>query len=288
MPKGIPAAGFRLRKYEATNRLPILNSGYGVNIAPVVTETDEQIDARITERFKVLAAITEAVVYGNTRALIVSGPPGVGKTFTIEKILAESGSDYSHESGFARATGLYKLLYKYSKPGNILIMDDIDDIFADEAALSLLKIACDTTKKRTISWRAETKMTDEDGLTLPTSFDFEGSMIFITNKDFDAFIERETKLAPHMAALISRSHYIDLSLRSRRDYMIRIKHVIYRDKMLYDMLNEDQINTVVAFMDKHLTELREVSLRMALKIADMMRSNSAEWESICRVTCLKG
>lgn len=262
---------------------PVLNiPGYTVK-----TETDEEIDARITKRFKVLGNMTEAIVYGNTRALVVSGPPGVGKTHTIEKIMAESGATYGHESGFARATGMYKLLHKYSNPGNILIMDDADAIFGDEVSLSLLKVACDTTEKRVVSWRAETKMQDDDGITLPTSFEFNGSMIFITNYDFDDLIAKETKFSPHMAALISRSHYIDLTLKSRRDYMIRIKHVIYRDKMLYDTLSEEQINIIVGYMESNLGRLREVSLRMAIKIADMMKSNHTEWVDICDVTCCK-
>ena len=263
---------------------PVLNiPGYTVK-----TETDEEIDARITKRFKVLGNMTEAIVYGNTRSLIVSGPPGLGKTYTIEKIMAESGASYGHESGFARATGMYKLLYKYSNPGNILVMDDADAIFTDEVSLSLLKVACDTTEKRMVSWRAETKMTDDDGLTLPTNFEFQGSMIFITNYDFDDLIAKETKFSPHMAALISRSHYIDLTLKSRRDYMIRIKHVIYRDKMLYDTLSEEQVNTVVSYMETNLSCLREVSLRMAIKIGDTMNSRPMDWEENCDVTCCKG
>ena len=42
------------------------------------TETDEQAMERIKERFEILTQMTEATQEGSVRAMIVSGPPGVG------------------------------------------------------------------------------------------------------------------------------------------------------------------------------------------------------------------
>ena len=266
-----------------SNILPINIPQYDIKSS----ETDEQIHNRIAERFEVLAELTEAVVFGDARALIVSGPPGLGKTHTIEKIVSNNSVSFTHETGFVRATGLYKLLYAHQTNGSVLIMDDADSIFGDVAALSLLKAACDTTEKRNICWRAETNMTDDNGVILPTSFEFNGSMIFISNQDFDANIQNGTAFSEHMEAMISRAHYIDLSLKSRRDYLIRIKQVIYGDKMLYDVLEESEINKVVGFIEDNLKNLREVSLRMAIKISSIMRAHPEKWERICRVTCCR-
>ena len=46
----------------------------------VVAETDEQAMDRIRERFDILHEMTKACVSGDIRAMIVSGPPGVGKS----------------------------------------------------------------------------------------------------------------------------------------------------------------------------------------------------------------
>ena len=49
-------------------------------------ETDEAVIARIAERFEILDDMTKAVLNGDIRAMIVAGPPGVGKSFGIERI----------------------------------------------------------------------------------------------------------------------------------------------------------------------------------------------------------
>ena len=50
-------------------------------------ETDEAVIARIAERFEILDDMTKAVLNGDIRAMIVAGPPGVGKSFGIEREL---------------------------------------------------------------------------------------------------------------------------------------------------------------------------------------------------------
>ena len=50
-------------------------------------ETDEEIIERLRSRFEVLHDMTAAVKEGNVRAMIVTGPPGVGKSFGVEEVL---------------------------------------------------------------------------------------------------------------------------------------------------------------------------------------------------------
>jgi predicted AAA+ superfamily ATPase len=59
------------------------------NAAPV--ETDEEVIARIGERFDILDQMTKATIAGDVRAMIVVGPPGVGKSYGVEKQLEHSG-----------------------------------------------------------------------------------------------------------------------------------------------------------------------------------------------------
>ena len=52
-------------------------------------ESKKEAMDRIAERFSILDEMTDAVANGVVRGLIVSGPPGVGKSFGVETILEE-------------------------------------------------------------------------------------------------------------------------------------------------------------------------------------------------------
>jgi hypothetical protein len=254
----------------------------------ISAETDEQIDARIAERFQILDLLTEACMIGNSRSLIVSGPAGLGKSFTVERTLGQwdpNGVNHTIVKGYVRATGLIKLLYQFREEGQVVVFDDADTIFFDDTSLNLLKAVCDTTERRRVSWLSEGKLMDEEtGEIIPRTFDFEGTIIFITNYDFDQMIEKGHKLAPHLNAMISRSHYIDLALKTRRDYLVRIRQVI-REGMLSE-LTVEQRNDVMSYIERNHARLRELSLRMAIKIGNLRKSND-NWERLCNVTCCR-
>ena len=81
------------------------------------------------------------------------------------------------------AIGLYQKLFKFSNPGNILVLDDCDSILFDDIALNILKAALDSSKKRYISWNTESRVLANEGV--PDRFEFRGSVIMITNIKFD-------------------------------------------------------------------------------------------------------
>jgi hypothetical protein len=287
MPRGIPAAGFRKPRNgtAAADRVANLRVSYEPENK---RETDEQIDKRIGERFDILDVLTEACIVGNSRALIVSGPAGLGKSYTVEKALEKwDPNEINHTivKGYVRATGLVKLLYQYREHGQVIVFDDADSIFFDDVSLNLLKAVCDTTERRRVSWLSEGKLIDEETAELlPRSFDFNGTVIFISNYDFDAMIDKGHKLAPHLQAMVSRAHYIDLALKTRRDYLIRIRQVVKQG--LLSELTEEQSIDVLDFIEKNHSILRELSLRMALKLG-ALRKNNGDWEKIARVTCCR-
>lgn len=130
-------------------------------------------------------------------------------------------------------------------------------------------------------------MEDAMGERLPTSFEFEGSVIFITNYDFDKLIARGNRLAPHFEALISRAHYLDLTLRTKRDYMIRIKQVVESGMLTEHGLDAYQETMTMAWFENNSDRLRELSLRMVLKIAGLVKARPDSWEKIASATCLR-
>lgn len=286
MPKGVPAAGFRAprRGTAAADRMASVKVSY----APEKRETDAEIESRIADRFEILEVLTEATTCGNSRALIVSGPAGLGKSFTVEKRLADwDPNELQHTiiKGYVRATGLVKLLYQYRHENNVIVFDDADAIFFDDVSLNLLKAVCDTTERRRVSWLSEGKLVDDDSAELiPRSFDFNGSIVFITNYDFDAMIDKGHKLAPHLQAMVSRAHYIDLAMKTRRDYLVRIRQVVRQG--LLSNLSTVEREDVVSFIENNHEALRELSLRMAIKLGHL-RKQGGDWTRVAKITCCK-
>lgn len=285
MPRGVPKNGVRMTKKRRASI-----AVQSIVQAPVVHETDAEIAEKLNDRFSILEMMTKAAVAGEARAVIVSGPAGLGKSYTVEQELADwdpNANNHTIIKGFVRATGLYKTLYNYREAGQVIVFDDSDSIFFDDVALNLLKAVCDTTEKRRVSWLTEGVMIDEDsGERVPRSFEFNGTILFITNYDFDAMIDRGHKLAPHLQALMSRSHYIDLAMKTKRDYVVRIKQVLDQGLLKKSGLTPAQEKDVVDFIEKNTDKLRELSLRMALKLGSIRKIGDT-WMKVAKVTCCK-
>ena len=256
-------------------------------------ETEEQIMTRIRERFDILHEMTKACVNGDIRAMIVSGPPGVGKSFGVEQEIEKAtlfdklaGKRLRAEvvKGSATPIGLYQTLYKYSDDNCVLVFDDCDSILLDDVALNLLKGALDSGKKRTISWLSESSTLRREGI--PDRFEFKGSVIFITNLKFDQM--KSQKLRDHLDALQSRCHYLDLTLDTMRDKVLRIKQIA-KDGVLFADYDFEECaqDEIIEFMNTNQERLREMSLRMALKIADLVKSFPAKWRLMAETTCMK-
>lgn len=298
MPRGVPRAGYRQpRQSKSSMANPLsgakLSKIMNVQITsePVTIETDAEIEQKLNDRFEVLADMTDAATSGGIRSMIVSGPGGLGKSYTVEKTLRSwdpSGTNYQVVRGYIRPTGLFKLLYQNRAPGQVLVFDDADSVFLDDVSINLLKAVCDSTDERIVSYMTEGVLIDEDTAErLPKSFKFEGTIIFITNIDMDSMVDSGSKLAPHFEALITRSHYIDLAMKTRRDYIIRIKQVVGSGMLRTRGLDADAESDVMDFIDQNQDRLRELSLRMALKLADIRKRNSKTWKKTALVTCCK-
>jgi hypothetical protein len=259
----------------------------------VAHETDEQIIERTRLRFEILKDMTKAVKTGDVRAMIVTGPPGVGKSFGVEEVLAKDDlfdmmgqrkPKYEIVKGAMSAIGLYSKLYKFSDPKNIVVFDDCDSILLDDVALNILKAALDTSKKRTISWNTDSRVLRSEGV--PDKFDFKGGAIFITNLKFENV--RSKKLQEHLAALESRCHFIDLRMDTDREKVLRIKQIV-KDGMLDSYELEDTAkDEIVNFILENRSHMRELSLRTVLKCADLKKSFPANWQNMAKVTVMKG
>jgi hypothetical protein len=261
--------------------------------APAVEETDEEVMTRIGSRFEILDEMTRATINGDIRAMIVQGPPGVGKSYGVTTQLEQHSmfdqiagrpAKYEVVKGAMTAIGLYVTLYKHSDPGHVLVFDDCDSILQDELSLNILKAALDSGKKRRIFWNSDSSLLRREGV--PDSFDFKGSVIFITNIKFDNI--KSKKMLDHLEALQSRCHFLDLTMNTMRDRLLRIRQIANSGNLFtgYDFSQELQTE-ILDFMVANQNRLREVSLRMALKIADLAKI-SRNWQMLATNTCMRG
>jgi hypothetical protein len=189
------------------------------------------------------------------------------------------------------AVGLYSVLYKFSDSRNVIVFDDCDSAFNDELSLNILKAALDSGKRRRITWKSDSHMLRREGI--PDSFDFNGSVIFITNLNFAREQNRRSKLSDHLDALQSRCHYLDLSINDERDKMLRVKQV-HRDAQKWDNdglfmgygFENGEPEMIMEFMWQNRTRLREISLRMGLKIADLIKVAPDRWKALAESTVM--
>ena len=255
-------------------------------------ETDEETIERLRERFEMLEDMTRATKKGDVRAMIVSGPPGVGKSHGVEKVLgkhelldtiASRPAKYEVVKGAMSAIGLYCKLYKHADTDNVLVFDDCDSVFSDELSLNILKAALDSKKNRKICWNTDSFKLRNEGV--PDSFMFKGSAIFITNIKFDNV--KSAKMRDHLAALESRCHYIDLTIDTDREKMLRIKQIT-KDGMLDEyQLGDQVVDDIVEFCESNKKRLRELSLRTVLKVADLAKAFPTKWEAMAENTVMK-
>jgi len=258
----------------------------------VAGETDEAIVERLRERFRILTDMTRAVKKGDVRALIVSGPPGVGKSYGVEDVLqkddlfntiAQRKPKYEIVKGAMSALGLYAKLFEYKDRGNVIVFDDCDSVLMEDLSLNILKAALDSSKRRWISWNTDSRLLRTEGI--PPRFEFSAGAVFITNIKFEHV--RSKKLRDHLDALESRCHYIDLQMDTTREKLLRIRQIV-NDGMLQEYeFEQSEKQEIIDYVEHNADRIRELSLRMVLKIADLRKSFPDGWQSMARTTCMR-
>lgn len=242
----------------------------------------------IESRFAAMELLADAVVQGNIRSLVVSGAAGVGKSYLLEEKLNEALSEsklgqVTQVKGTISAIGLYMTLFENNRKGDVIVLDDIDSIYGDEEAMNLLKGALDTNGRRVISWIKDSRfLKDQD---IPTSFEYKGQVVFLTNVDLQSVADKGGRMAPHMGALMSRAVYLDLGIHTAEQIMIRIRQVLRVSDMGLG-LSAAQTQMILDWMDSNITNLRAISLRTVIQVAGFMKVTK-DWQLLARNTLLR-
>jgi hypothetical protein len=217
----------------------------------------------------------------------------VGKSYGVEQVLQKDGlfdilgerkPKFEVVKGAMSSIGLYAKLYEFSAEKNVIVFDDCDSILMEDLSLNILKGALDSSNKRVIQWNTDSRLLRSEGI--PDKFEFKGAAIFITNIKFEHV--KSKKLRDHLDALESRCHYIDLQMDTNREKLLRIRQVIKENEMLsryeFEPVVEDEL---VEFVEANQDKLRELSLRMVLKLADLRKAFPATWVAMAKTTCMK-
>lgn len=240
---------------------------------------------RLKAQFNVMDDIVSKVASGDLRGLIITGPAGIGKTFNVLKTLKDYqanvaplvGLDAEIEicAGHMTTVGLVQALWRNRHDANTLVLDDIDTVLDTLDAVNILKAALDTGSQRHVSYMTQNASLRKAGI--PQHFDYDGSVILITNQDMQ---NARGKMAPHFKALVSRCFYFDLGFEGRMDCLTWIKHVAETTGMLGD---QKKTADILRYMRTNLDAIRELSLRTAVKLAAIYGPG---WKEVADFTVL--
>ena len=261
-------------------------------VLPAAAKTDEEIAHDQRETFEILGEMTKAVASNTVKGLVVSGPAGIGKSHTVETTLHDTldmlgkltgqGQMYEVISGGISAAVLYEKLWEYRDESQVLVFDDCDGVLYDEDSLNVLKAALDSKKTRRISWN--TRSLHLERKDIPNSFEYKGGVIFITNVKFDQI--KSARIGNHLEAIVSRCHYMDIGIDTAREKLLHIRNVVERSNMLGSYgFDENTKAEVMDYINAHSKQLRELSLRMVLKIADLRKAMPSNWQRFVEKNC---
>lgn len=283
----------------------------GIAVTRQDRRTDVEVINEVLERFNVLRKLAKGIGEHKVKSLILSGAPGIGKTYTLVKILEimqnQPAADMNHgirfkkSSGYITTTELYRLLYTYRHEGDVLMLDDTDNVFYDDDSINLLKAVLDTLEHRIVTYRIKrvkggivdvSEMSeDEDAEEIPNEFEFCGSVVFVTNIDFHAFLETtRNRVTPHISALLSRTLYLDMALHTTRALALWIRYMMQRQRMLEAPehgMTAKQSAEILGYITDSYDRIYKPSLRTAVKLAELVRLDPDDWRPMANAVICK-
>jgi len=203
-------------------------------------------------------------------SLVITGQPGLGKTFQVIAMLEEMGMregwEYVHVKGRASAAGMFITLYE--NRDKLVIFDDCDSVFRDVDAVNVLKGALDSYDRRVISWISAKPLKDGDGDEMPRSFTFTGQVIFISNMDI-------SRIDP---AIRSRAFVTDISLTN--DQMIQRMRTLLKDIEPKAPLSQKQeaLDALIAAYERYSGV--ELNFRSLIKSIRIRQAGFGNWKAM--------
>jgi hypothetical protein len=238
-------------------------------------ELDDYSD--LERRYAIVERYIKELSNGQIHNLIINGPAGVGKTHAVETFLSQyAKGSYKVVRGHMTPLSLYGNLFFHREPNNILVLDDIDSVFKKIEGVNLLKAAMDTGKIRQINWESSNAL---KGVGIPDSFEFKGKVILISNIGFS--VARKNSISAHLDALKDRSFNIVVADNTKESCFKQVCFMVLKKDMLNTFnLKYDQHVELLDYLNEHIIEIEKISLRTAIKIAQLMSICPSIWRGM--------
>ena len=224
-----------------------------IEVPTIVNQPKISSEFSINKRFDFLIKFTEMVVHNITASLLLCGEGGLGKSHTVMTQIRKENLiedvDFVVIKGYSTPKALYATLFE--NKNKLVVFDDCDSVLNDPTSLNILKGALDSYDVRTVSWLSKGFI--DDGL--PSSFNFTGRIIFISNKSLDKVD----------GAVRSRTLSVDLSM-TLEDKIDRMTTILPEILPEYSMADKQEVLDFID-LNKHIaTELNIRTLEKLIRV----------------------
>ena len=242
----------------------------------------------INQRFSFVEQMVDMIVTKTLPSAVITGEGGLGKSYTVLKSLEKNGfknltdlsnfevgakvdrsKSYTVVKGYSTAKGLYRTLFENN--GMVIVFDDCDSILKDDVAKNLLKGALDSYSKRYISWNAD--MRDDD---LPRSFEFTGSIVFVSNMNLEKIDQ----------AIRTRSLVVDLSMTEGQK-LERMEVIANSDEFLPEISPVSK-SLALEFLKSNVNKIPNMSLRSLIAVTKIANTGNPQWKDLAKYVLTQG
>jgi hypothetical protein len=191
-----------------------------------------------------------AFAKGHMNLLILLGAPGLAKSRTVRRLL---GPDTAWIEGNATPFGMYRKLFRHRD--QFVVIDDVDSLYADKNGVRLLKCLCQTEEEKAVAWHSAARSLEREGI--PREFVTKSRVVIICN-DWRT-------LNRNVAALQDRGHVLLFAPTAAEVH-----------RKTGEWFAEAE---VLRWFEEHLHLVREPSMRLYLRAAELKRAGMP-WREI--------
>jgi len=205
---------------------------------------------------------------GYLQSMFCLSQHGLGKTSTVTKTLEEMEiHDYVYVNSYATPVELVNILYE--NRNKVIVLDDVETMFTmGSKVINIFKgvlWGIGSSGIRQVSYNTTSKL-----LRSPTSFEFNGKLIFLVNK-------LPNKNDPLIGAMMSRSLVYEMKFTPKEvlEMLQEYSELPYKDltteerQMIYNYIAENTDGTN-----------EELSFRTIIKMYDVYRQNKVDWKKL--------
>jgi hypothetical protein len=140
----------------------------------MTARTSQSKDAVVLRTYDEFDRYIHAFAAGKLNLLIVVGRAGVAKSQSVRRVMTEP---HCWIESNASSFGIYSTLYAHRD--QLVVIDDVDSLYADRSAVRLLKCLCQTDPVKTLAWHTASAGSAPGAL--PRSFKTTSRVCIIAN-----------------------------------------------------------------------------------------------------------